>query len=207
MHALASIANTYGKQRVGTEAFTGCRGWMDHPYTIKGMGDEAFCEGISNFIYHLYAHQAYEHMKPGLTHRQWGQHINRHQTWWSFSKPYFDYVGRCQYLLQQGRKVADIACLYYEGAPLSLDNVSFQLPEGYDYDLCTPEIIRQMKVEEGQLRLPNGMSYHYLVLPESRKTDSRHSKKSGRTLSGRRSHISAKTDHRHAGTGRISRCR
>ena len=167
MKGLASVANTYGKARVGAEAFTGCRGWIDHPYLLKAVGDEAFCEGISHYIFHLSAHQAYDHMKPGLTHRRWGQHINRHQTWWAFSKPYFEYVTRCQHLLQQGRKVADIACLYYEGAPLSFNNVPFSLPPGYDYDLCAAEIIQRMSVENGRLHLPNGMSYRYLVLPDS----------------------------------------
>jgi len=90
MKGLASVANTYGKTRVGAEAFTGSRGWVDHPYLIKGMGDEAFSNGINHYVYHLYAHQAYDNMKPGLTHRRWGQHINRNQTWWKMSNPYFD---------------------------------------------------------------------------------------------------------------------
>jgi hypothetical protein len=89
MKGLASVANTYGKARVGAEAFTGCRGWIDHPYLIKGMGDEAFSEGVNHFVIHLSAHQAYDSMKPGLTHSRWGQHFNRHQTWWEFSKPWF----------------------------------------------------------------------------------------------------------------------
>ena len=64
MKGLASVANTHGKPRVGAEAFTGCRGWIDHPYLIKGMGDEAFSEGISHFVIHLSAHQAYDSIKP-----------------------------------------------------------------------------------------------------------------------------------------------
>jgi hypothetical protein len=123
MKGLASVANTYGKSRVGAEAFTGCRGWIDHPYLIKGMGDEAFSEGVNHFVIHLSAHQAYDSMKPGLTHSRWGQHFNRHQTWWDFSKPWFDYVARCQFLLQQGRRVVDVACLYHEGAPLNFNDI------------------------------------------------------------------------------------
>lgn len=72
MKGLASVANTYGKPFVGAEAFTGARGWCDHPYMIKGMGDEAFTEGISRYIYHISTHQPYEQMKPGLTHQKWG---------------------------------------------------------------------------------------------------------------------------------------
>ena len=165
MKGLASVANTYGKPRVGAEAFTGSRGWVDHPYLLKGMGDEAFCNGVSHFVIHLSAHQPYDRMKPGLTHRKWGQHFNRHQTWWDFSKPYFDYVARCQFLLQQGRRVVDAACLYHEGAPLNFNDMSFIFPPGYDYDFCSPEIIQRMEVEDGLLHLPSGVNYRYIVLP------------------------------------------
>ena len=167
MKGLASVANTYGKSRVGAEAFTGARGWIDHPYLLKGMGDEAFCNGVSHFVIHLSAHQPYDHMKPGLTHRRWGQHFNRHQTWWEFSKPYFDYVARCQVLLQQGRRVADVACLYHEGAPLNFNDIEFRLPPGYDYDFCSPEIIQRMEAKDGLIHLPSGVSYRYLFLPRS----------------------------------------
>jgi len=167
MKGLASVANTYGKTRVGAEAFTGSRGWVDHPYLIKGMGDEAFCQGINHYVYVVFAHQAYENMKPGLTHRRWGQHINRNQTWWNLSKPYFDYVARCQALLQKGKRVVDVACMYTEGAPLNFNNINFSLPLGYDYDFCTMEIIEQMEVKNGMIYLPNGVSYRYLVLPDS----------------------------------------
>ena len=169
MKGLASIANTYGKTRVGAEAFTGCRGWVDHPYLIKGMGDEAFCNGVNNYVIHLSAHQAYDNIKPGLTHSRWGQHFNRYQTWWEMSKAWFEYVRRCQYLLQQGRRVVDVACLYHEGAPLNFNDIDFKLPEGFDYDFCTPEIIQRMTVKDDRIHLPTGVSYRYLVLPDSGK--------------------------------------
>ena len=167
MKGLASVANTYGKPRVGAEAFTGSRGWVDHPYLLKGMGDEAFGNGVSHYVIHLSAHQPYDRMKPGLTHRRWGQHFNRHQTWWEFSKPYFDYVARCQFLLQQGRRVVDVACLYHEGAPLNFNDIKFEMPTGFDYDFCSPEIAQRMEARNGLIHLPTGVSYRYLVLPRS----------------------------------------
>jgi hypothetical protein len=167
MKGLASVANTYGKTRVGAEAFTGCRGWIDHPYLLKGMGDEAFSEGVNHFVIHLSAHQAYDDMKPGLTHSRWGQHFNRHQTWWEFSKPWFDYLARCQFLLQQGRRVVDVACLYQDGAPLNFNDINFKLPPGHDHDFCSEEIILRMTFADGRIHLPTGVSYRYLVLPRS----------------------------------------
>ena len=167
MKGLASVANTYGKSRVGAEAFTGCRGWIDHPYLLKGMGDEAFSEGVNHFVIHLSAHQAYDTMKPGLTHSRWGQHFNRHQTWWEFSKPWFDYVARCQFLLQQGRRVVDVACLYQVGSPLNFNDIQFELPAGHDHDFCPEEIIMRMTFADGRIHLPSGVSYRFLVLPRN----------------------------------------
>lgn len=84
-----------------------------------------------------------------------------------YSKPYFDYVARCQLLLQQGTRVADIAWLYKEGAPTSLLGEPINPPPGYDYDWCSSEIIQRMEYKNGRIRLPSGANYRYLLLPES----------------------------------------
>ena len=41
------------------------------------------------------------------------------------------------------------------------------IPEGYDYDLCSSEIVLQMQVSNGRIVLPSGMSYRYLLMPDS----------------------------------------
>ena len=166
MKGFASIANTYGKPCVGAEAFTGQRGWSDHPYLIKGMGDYAFSEGVSRYVYHLSVHQPYDNVRPGFTHRKWGQHFDRHQTWWSFSKPYLTYVARCQALLQKGHRVADVAILLNEGSPLYIRYLEHEFPADHDYDICSPEIIQRMRVDQGRIVLPTGVLYRYLeVVP------------------------------------------
>ena len=63
---LASVANTYGRPRLGAEAFTGSLAWGNHPWLIKGIGDEAYANGVNHNIFHLFAHQAYDDMVPGL---------------------------------------------------------------------------------------------------------------------------------------------
>jgi hypothetical protein len=167
MKLMASAAHTAGNSLVGAEAFTGFRGWKDHPFIFKGMGDKAFCQGVNKYILHLSAHQAYDRMKPGLTHRRWGGHFNRHNTWWEYSRPWFDYIARCQYMLQQGRFVADICHFFGEGAPLHVRDTDLDLPDGYDYDICSSQILEQMSVNDGKIVLPSGMVYRYLVLPAS----------------------------------------
>ena len=165
--AMASAAHVYGRPVIGAEAFTSDRGWRDHPYLLKAMGDKAFCRGINRFIFHLSAHQAYANMIPGLTHRRWGQHIHRFNTWWSYSRPWMDYLARCQYLLQLGLPVADVCYWFGEGAPLPVEAMELAIPEGYDYDLCSSEVVMQLKMRDGLLVAPSGTAYRYLLLPSA----------------------------------------
>ncbi len=165
--AMASAARAYGRPVIGAEAWTSDRGWRDHPYLMKAMGDDMYCNGLNRVIFHLSAHQAYNTMIPGLTHRKWGQHIQRFNTWWGFSRPWMDYLARCQHLLQQGKFVADVAYWVGEGAPLGVDHMGLDLPPGFDHDLCSSEIVMRMSVADGRLVLPSGASYRYLLLPDT----------------------------------------
>ena len=78
------------------------------------------------------------------------------------------YLNRCQFLLQQGRFVADV--LYYYGnhvpniARLKKDDPAQVLPQ-YDYDVINEEVLLQASVREGRVALPSGMRYRVLVLP------------------------------------------
>ena len=165
--ALASVAHTYGKPVVGAESFTSDRGWRDHPFLLKAMGDRKYCEGLNRVIFHLSAHQAYSNMIPGLTHRKWGEHIQRFNTWFPYMQPWMDYLTRCQYLLQQGSFVADVCYFPGEGAPLNVDQIKLDLPTGYDYDHCSSEMVLHLGVQDGRLVLPSGASYRYLLLPNT----------------------------------------
>lgn len=165
--AMASAAHTYGKPVVGAESFTSDRAWQDHPFLLKAMGDQAFCRGVNRMVFHCSAHQAYADMIPGMTHRRWGEHFQRNNTWWDYSRVWTDYLSRCQYLLQQGEFVADVCYWFGEGAPLDVNEMKLELPAGYDHDLCSSELVLQMKVRDGRVVLPSGMSYRYLLLPDT----------------------------------------
>jgi hypothetical protein len=78
-----------------------------------------------------------------------------------------DYLARCQYLLQQGQAVMDVAYWFGEGAPLSVDDMTLELPAGHDFDFCSSENVMAMRVEKGRLVLPSGASYRYLLLPDT----------------------------------------
>jgi hypothetical protein len=169
---MASVAHTYGKLIVGAEAFTAnAEGrWMNHPFQLKPLGDEAFTMGINRLVFHRYAHQPWLDRKPGMTMGTFGLHFERTNTWWDQCRAWLAYLARCQYLLQQGKFVADIACLmpeqthdsYYLAAPSHVNT-----PPGYDLDALSAELLNQMSVRQGRLTLPSGMSYQVLVLPNS----------------------------------------
>ncbi len=172
---MASVAHTYGKPVVAAEAFTAwpLNGkWQNHPFTLKPLADRAFCEGVNRLVFTRFAHQPWTNLVPGMTMGMWGVHYERTQTWWEQSKPWHDYLARCQFLLQSGLFVADILYLTDEGAytePPQRASLIPPLPEGYDYDLAPPEVVlTRLTVRGGQLLLPDGMSYPLLVLPASR---------------------------------------
>lgn len=164
---MASAAHTYGKRILGAEAFTADNRerWLQHPGLIKALGDRAFCEGVNRFVFHRYAMQPWLNYRPGMTMGPWGLHYERTETWWGQSRPWHEYLARCQHLLRQGLFVADICYLQPEGSP---QGFSSHKRSGYDYDDCTAEVVlTRMSVRDGRLVLPDGMSYRLLVLPQT----------------------------------------
>lgn len=172
----ASIAHTGGKNLVGAEAFTSKPGedWRAHPGNMKAMGDWAFCAGVNRLAIHRYQHQPWLDRWPGMRMREYGVHWERTQTWWPLASAYHEYLSRCQFMLRQGLPVADILYLAREGAPLVFRSppsatVGESAPDrrGYNFDGCAPETLRErVRVQDGKLLLPDGMSYRVLVLPE-----------------------------------------
>lgn len=170
----ASTAHQLGQSIVGAEAFTAnpeFGKWQNYPGSLKVLGDSAFCSGINRFVFHRWAMQPWLDRWPGMTFGPHGIHFERTVTWFEQSRAWLAYLARCQYLLQQGRFVADICYLRDEHAPQAFPataGLKPALPPGRDYDGCSAEMIQKMSVNNGRLVLPSGMSYRLLVLPESR---------------------------------------
>lgn len=167
----ASAAHIYGRRIVGAESFTATpeRGrWQNDPYALKALGDLIYCLGVNRFIFHRYAHQPWQGVYPGMTMGPWGFHFERTNTWFEQSRAWLEYLARCQYLLQQGRFVADVCFFVGEHAPNSAPFLPSLKAQGYDYDACNAEVLlTRMRVKDGFLVLPDGMRYRVLVLPES----------------------------------------
>ena len=166
----ASIAHIYGKTIVGAESFTAAPGahsgrWQEDPYSLKTLGDLVYCQGLNRYIFHRYAMQPWTNVWPGMTMGQWGFHFERTETWWQQGKPWIDYISHCQFLLQQGRAVADAAYFTGESAPVEMRQGNPTLPFGYDYDAVNADVLRNATVKNGRLTLASGANYAVLILP------------------------------------------
>ena len=164
----ASAAHLYGKRIAAAEAFTSFIHWVDSPATLKPTADRAFCEGFNHFFIFSSATRS-EDGFPG-TEFCAGTHFNRKITWWKQASCFSDYIARCSHLLQQGLFVGDVLFYNGDGCPnfVGPKKVDPSLGAGYDYDVCNSEIIlTRLTVKDGSIVLPDGMSYKFLVLPES----------------------------------------
>jgi hypothetical protein len=162
----ASSAHIYGKTKVWSESFTSGRIPFElYPGELKQLGDWSFTEGINNTLLHVYILQAYDDIYPGLD-AWFGAEFNRKNTWFDQMDLFTTYLKRCNYMLQQGLSVADVAYFIGEDVPKMVGIRSPELPKGYDYDYINAEVIlRDLSVKDGRLVLPHGISYRLLVLP------------------------------------------
>ena len=162
-----SIANILGKNIIGAEAFTSkpeFGKWQSTPESMKGIGDYAFTTGINRFIFHTYTHQPYD-VVPGFTMGRYGTDFGRTNTWWKYASGWMDYIGRSQYLLQQGHMVADVCFLSSHDAVYEYPGKAPSLPKGYNFDIIYPNNLQKITATKGEMKLATGPSYKLMVLP------------------------------------------
>ena len=167
----SSAAHIYGRKIVGAEAFTGAPGkiFETNPRDIKAQGDWFYSKGINQFWLHGYTNSPFE-QKPGLVLGSYGSHFNRHNIWWRYAKGWFDYMARCQYMLQEGNPTSDILYFVGEDAPVDpelREDLHPAIPFGYDYDFCNRDILESAKVKNGRVVLPSGVEYAVLAVMKS----------------------------------------
>ena len=166
----ASAAHIYGKAIVCAEGFTSIGPqWNDVLWSSqKPSFDHEACAGLNLVFWHAFTCSPREMGLPGQEYFA-GTHFNPQITWAKQAQAFVKYVDGCQFMLQQGRFVADV--LYYYGnhvpniARLKQDDPAKVLPH-YDYDVINEEVlVERLTVKDGRLVLPSGMSYRVLVLP------------------------------------------
>ncbi|RZM10609.1 MAG: glycoside hydrolase family 2, partial [Pedobacter sp.] len=165
--AASSAAHIYGKTKVSAESYTaGDQPYKRYPYVMKQRGDRFFTEGINNTLLHVFIEQPSDDKVPGIN-ANFGNEFNRHNTWFSYMNLFTMYLKRTNFMLQQGKYVADVAYFIGEDAPKMTGVTDPALPAGYSYDYINAEVINtRVKVVDGRLVLPDGMSYKMLVLPK-----------------------------------------
>jgi len=165
----ASAARMYGKPRVAAESFTNISlSWDEHLEMLKEVANINSVQGVSHYVFHTYTHNPQTPFLPPGT--SFGAGIGtpflRGQTWWKYMPDFTDYLSRCSYLLERGKPVSDV--LWYLGDEINhKPNQNAAFPEGFKYDYCNPDaLLNRLKVENGMLVTPEGISYRVLWLPD-----------------------------------------
>ncbi|HSA24455.1 MAG TPA: glycosyl hydrolase, partial [Myxococcota bacterium] len=127
----ASGAQLHGRSLVSAEAFVSPgRDHMLTPAKLRALADKAFGAGINQLVLHGFAYDAAGAYGPsGWTPfssphggtNTYAAHFGPQGGLWEFLPALNTYLGRCQWLLRQGRPVADLLVYYpWLGFPSSL---------------------------------------------------------------------------------------
>lgn len=88
---------------------------------------------MNEFVLCASAYQPWIDKYPGST--AGGKHycLNRNNTYWEYSRPFWDYQARCSALMRKGVPVVDICVYLGQNPPVKLVTYRLpEIPEGYD---------------------------------------------------------------------------
>jgi hypothetical protein len=170
----ASAADIYGKKLVAQEGMTTIGPqWSESLATdLKPSFDQALTEGMNRLVWHQFTSSPKSFGLPGNEYFA-GTHLNPNVTWWQQAEPFFRYLNRSQFLLQQGHAVDDVLYFYGDEVPnfvrLKRDDPAHVLP-GYDYDVTNEDaLLHTLTIRGGHISSPAGNAYRLLVLPIGRR--------------------------------------
>ena len=152
-------ARAAGKTVINSESYTSMPRvsmWTEKPALLKYIADGAFAAGVNQMTLHQWTLQPFDDKyQPGLTFYLWGLHFGRFQTWFEPGKAYFNYLIRCQSMLQQGEQVVDSLAIdtpFKKGDPCDLIS-------SYDFVSDDTHVI------DGKVQLSSGRKYFYITYP------------------------------------------
>ncbi|HVS95358.1 MAG TPA: glycosyl hydrolase [Puia sp.] len=170
-----SGAHIYGKKVVQAEAFTELReAWDESPAMLKPLQDRNYALGINRLVFHVFVHNPWVRdspagekrgdpgRRPGMTLGGVGTYLQRDQTWWPQAKPWIDYTQRCQWMLQQGHPVTDIAVFTGGELPRRAvlpERLVSTLPGLFGPERIASEKVRLANQGEPVTKSPNGVSH------------------------------------------------
>jgi hypothetical protein len=167
----SSAAHIYGKNIVAAEGFTSIGNhWNESLWeNLKPTFDKAICEGLNRLVWHAFTSSPDETGVPGQEYFA-GTHMNPKVTWWEQAPAFLTYLNRGQFMMQQGKFVADVLYYYGDHVPNFVrvkTTDPAQVMPGYDYDVTDEEVLlTRLSVRNGWLTLPDGMHYRILVMPD-----------------------------------------
>ena len=168
----ASAGSIYGSF-VSSEAFTArpeANRWLNHPEYYKPQADIDLAAGVNQITHHLFTHQPWLNLKPGMTLNYWGVHYERTQTWWHETPTWNNYLTTVQSVLSQGQPVLDILHLLGDDSATKSDShfVDKILPQGYDFEFISSHgLLHKLKVNDKQkLSYATGREYRILHLAD-----------------------------------------
>jgi len=166
----SSAAHIYNKTLVAGEGFTSIGPqWEESPgQDLKPTFDQAVCAGLNKLVWHTFTSSPKSAGLPGQEYFA-GTHFNPNVTWFRDGKAFFTYMGRIQFLMQQGVPVSDVLYYYGDHVPNLVQfkgsDPAHVLP-GYDYDVLNEEVLTHgLSVLNHRIRTANGTEYSELVLP------------------------------------------
>lgn len=168
----SSAAHVYGKQIASGEAYTDIT-YKHSLADIKNLADYAYAFGINEFVVCAVAYQPWrrgdgENEKLRISTANGRQYVlNRINTLWPMSRPFWDYQARCSWVLRQGKPVSDVCIYLGDDAPMRIMSHRLpDLPQGYDFDAFTTDVLlHRMTAKDGRICLPDGVSYRMMILP------------------------------------------
>lgn len=164
----SSAAHMYGKNIASAEAYTDAK-YSHSIADLKTLADYAYAYGINEFVICASAYQPWLDKTPGNTGG--GRHycINRNNTWWDYSTPFWEFQARCAYMMRKGTPSIDLCVYLGENAPVKI--LTHRLPDipgGFDFDAFTTDaLITRMSSKNNKIHLPNDMSYSMMILPRN----------------------------------------
>ncbi len=166
----SSAAHIYGKTLVAAEGLTDLGPqWQESPsMNLKPTFDQAVCAGLNLLVWHQFTSSPASTGLPGQEYFA-GTHFNPKVTWFRDGKAFFDYMGRVQFMMQQGLPASDVLYYYGDQVPNFVQykgaDPAHVLP-GYDYDVVDEDVLTHgLSVDHHRIRLANGTEYSELVMP------------------------------------------
>jgi len=168
----ASAGSIYNR-KVSSESFTAlpeANRWLNHPQYYKPNADTDFGAGVTQVTHHLFTHQPWTSLEPGMKLGYWGLHFERTQTWWHEIATWNQYLTRTSSMLSQGQPVFDILHYLGDDSATRADKAFYQdqMLEGYDFEyISTHGLLNKLYVNTSKkLAYSSGRQYSILSLAD-----------------------------------------